>query len=182
MKMSQTTKMTVKIYEPLLKDFNCQIDSLFIKRDAFLSAMIEREVGNLARDMEGKWLTPNAKRYIAGELKRMGTTTVNVVVDKTTVDKLNAVVKASNMVRDAFMNRLVMLLRSSGRMLNYLELPHFINGSEFDACVEPMPTSPMQAIESVHADPLYYLRVACDERHKIYLLHGRIDGARHESL
>jgi hypothetical protein len=159
MKMSQT-KITVKIYEPLLRDFDRQLDKLFIKRDAFLNAMIQEEVRYLANDMEGKRLTLSAKRYIAGELKRMGTTAVNVVVD------------ASNLVRDAFMNRLIMLLRSSGALLKYLELPEFITGSEFDSCVEPMPTSPMKAMEAVHADPLFYLRVACEERHKtgLYLL------------
>ena len=171
MKISQT-KITVKIYEPLLRDFDRQLDKLFIKRDAFLNAMIQEEVRHLANDMEGKQLTLSAKRYIAGELKRMGTTPVNVVVDKATADALNAVVEASNLVRDAFMNRLIMLLRSSGPLLSYLELPEFITGSEFDSCVEPMPTSPMKAMEAVHADPLFYLRVACEERHKtgLYLL------------
>lgn len=102
----------------------------------------------------------------------MGTTPVNIVVDKATADALNSVVDTSNLVRDAFMNRLIMLLRSSGPQLKYLELPEFITGSQFDSWVEPMPTSPMQAIEAVHADPLFYLRVACEERHKtgLYLL------------
>jgi len=169
--MSQT-KITVKIYEPLLRDFDRQIDKLFIKRDAFLNAMIQEEVRHLANDMEGKRLTTTTKRYIAGELKRLGTTQVNVVVDKSTADALNAVVETSNMVRDAFMNRLIMLLRSSSQLLGYLELPEFINGSNFESYVEPMPTSPMKAMEAVHADPLFYLRVACEERFKtgLYLL------------
>jgi len=166
------TKITIKIYEPLLRDFDQQINKLFIKRDAFLNAMIQEEVKHLADDMEGKRLTPNAKRYIAGELKRLGTTPVNVVVDKSTADALNAVVEATNMVRDAFMNRLIMLLRSSAQLLNYLELPEFITDSAFDSYVEPMPTSPMKAIEAVHSDPLFYLRVACEERNKtgLYLM------------
>lgn len=169
--MSQT-KITVKIYEPLLRDFDRQLDKLFIKRDAFLNAMIQKEVLHLAYDMEGNRLTLRAKRYIAGELKRMGTTPVNVVVEKSTADALNSVVDATNLVRDAFMNRLIMLLRSSGPLLKYLELPEFITGSQFDSCVEPMPTSPMKALEAVHGDPLFYLRVACEERHKtgLYLL------------
>lgn len=168
--MSQT-KITVKIYEPLLKDFDRQLAKLFIKRDAFLNAMIQEEVQHLAKDLEGKRLTLSAKQYIAGELKRMGTRQVNVVVDKTTADALNSVVDVSNMVRDAFINRLIMLLRSSGPLLRYLELPEFIKGSVYSG-VETMPTSPMKAIESVHSDPLFYLRVACEERHEtgLYLL------------
>ena len=64
-KVSQT-KITVKIYEPLLRDFDRQIDKLFIKRDAFLNAMIQNEAQHLASEMDGKLLTPKAKRYIAG--------------------------------------------------------------------------------------------------------------------
>jgi metal-responsive CopG/Arc/MetJ family transcriptional regulator len=170
MKMSQT-KITVKIYEPLLRDFDRQLAKLFIKRDAFLNAMIQEEVQHLAKDLEGKQLTVSAKRYIAGELKRMGTRQVNVVVDKTTADALDSVVKASNLVRDAFINRLIMLLRSTGPLLKYLELPEFIKGSDYSG-VETMPTSPLKAIESVHGDPLFYLRVACEARYEtgLYLL------------
>lgn len=166
------TKITVKIHEPLLRYFDHQIHNLFIKRDAFLNAMIKGEVEHLADDMKGRRLTRRAKRYIAGELKRMGTTQVNVVVDKSTADALNAVVEASNMVRDAFINRLIMLLRSSGPLLSYLDLPQTITERDFGACVEPMPTSPLNAMEAVHADPLFYLRIACKERHQtgLYLV------------
>jgi hypothetical protein len=90
-----------------LRDFDKQIDSLFIKRDAFLNCMIQEEIPHLARDLEGKRLSLKAKRYIAGELKRLGTVPVNVVVDKSTADTLNAIVDSSNIVRDAFINRLM---------------------------------------------------------------------------
>jgi hypothetical protein len=170
--MSQTTKITVKIYEPLLKDFSGQINSLFIKRDAFLNSMIQEEVRHLAIDLEGKKLSLRAKRYIAGELKKMKTKVVNLVVDKSTANQLNAIVEETNIVRDAFINRLIMFLRSSSPLLSYLDLPEFITGSAFDSSVEPMPTSPMKAIEAVHFDPLFYLRVAAEERHKtgLYLI------------
>ena len=169
--MSQT-KITVKIEDRLLKGFEDQINKLFIKRDAYLNAMIQKEARHLANDMEGKRLTSRAKRYIAGELKRMGTTQVNIAVDKATADLLNTVVKKSNIVRDAFMNRLILLMRASSLLLNYLELPEFITGSDFDSYVEPMPTSPLKAIEAVHTDPLSYLRIACQERFQtgLYLL------------
>lgn len=166
------TKITVKIHARMLLAFDRQIDQLFLKRDAFLNAMIKGEIEHLAEDMEGKRLTPRAKRYIAGELKRMGTTQVNVVVDKSTADALNAVVEASNMVRDAFINRLIMLLRSSGPLLSYLDLPQTITERDFGAGVEPMPTSPMTAMEAVHTDPLHYLRTACKRQHQtgLYLV------------
>ena len=163
--MSQTTKITVKIYEPLLTAFGKEIDSLFIKRDAFLNSMIQEEVQHLTRDLEGKKLSVRAKRYIAGELKKLGTVQVNIVMDKTTADQLNAIVEKTNIVRDAFINRLIMLLRSNSNLLKYLDLPVSITGSAFESYVEPMPTSPLTAIAAVHHDPLFYLRVAAEERH-----------------
>ena len=170
--MDQTTKITAKIYKPLLNNFNKQVDSLFLKRDAFLNSMIKGEVQHLASDLEGKKLSVRAKRYIAGELKQMGTVQVNIVVDKYTADQLNAIVNETNIVRDAFLNRLIMLLRSSPTLLNYLDLPEYITGSEFESGIDPMPTSPLRAIEAVQSDPLFYLRVAAEERYKtgLYLI------------
>ncbi len=76
------------------------------------------------------------------------------------------------MVRDAFINRLIMFLRSSTFLLKYLDLPEFVTSSAFRSSVEPMPASPLKAIEAVHADPLYYLRVAIEEQYEtgLYLV------------
>ncbi len=167
-----TTKITVKLYAPLLAAFDRDIEALFLKRDAFLNSMIKGEVQHLAADLGDKKLSAKAKRYIAGELKRLGTTTVNIVVEKSTAEALNAVVDKTNMVRDAFLNRLIMFLRSSREILRYLDLPENVGLFAFQSSVEPMPTSPMRAIEAVHSDPFYYLRVACEERFDtgLYLL------------
>ncbi len=166
------TKITVKIFEPLLKGFDHQIDRLFIKRDAFLNHIIKAEVAHLAEEMAGKRLSSKARQYVSQQLKKMGTKTVNVVVDKDTANALNAVVGQCNMVRDAFLNRLIIFLRSSAPLLSHLELPHFIVRSEFDSVYEEMPTSPLGSMEAVTADPFYYLRISVAERYNtgLYLL------------
>lgn len=181
--MSQT-KITVKIYEPLLRAFDKQIEALFIKRDAFLNSVIQGELKHLARDMEGKKLSSKANRYISGELKKLGTKQVNIVVDHSTAESLKKIVDGTtnedgtkngdgaNIVRDAFFNRLIMFLRSSPDFLKHLDLPLFINGSEFESVINPMPTSPLQAMLEVQNDPLYYLREGAEERLKtgLYLI------------
>ena len=91
---------------------------------------------------------------------------VNLQIEQSTANELNRVVEASNMVRDAFINRLIMFLRSSTTLLKALELPEFITRREFDSSVPDMPTSPLRAIETVHDDPLFYIRTAIEERHK----------------
>jgi len=158
------TKITVKIVASMLRTFDTQLDKLHIKRDAFFNSMLLGEIPNLERDLKGKRLSAQAKRHIASALKRLGTKQVNVSIDHATAKALKAVVAKRNIVRDAFINRLIMFLRSSDVVLKYLELPQFVNSSSFEGHVEPMPTSPLKAIESVHSDPLYYLRVAAEER------------------
>ncbi|MBK6630053.1 MAG: hypothetical protein IPG33_02880 [Betaproteobacteria bacterium] len=170
--MDQKTKITAKIYAPQLHDFNRQIDVLCIKRDAFLNKVINYELDHLAADMAGKRLSPEAKKFISRELKRMGTVPVNMVVGKLVAKRLNEIVETSNLVRDAFINRLLLLLRSSPKLLDYLDLPEFVTDSSFTSIVQPMPTGPLQAIKEVNSDPLFYLRIASRERHKtgLYLL------------
>jgi hypothetical protein len=159
------TKITVKIYTPLLADFGSKVDKLFMKRDAFLNNLIRGELLNLKQDLEGKLLSNRARQYVAGKLKRLETTYINVVVDRQTAKDLNDIVQQTNIVRDAFVNRLLFLFRASDAALRYLELPTKVNRSSFASNVESMPTSPMTALSEIISDPLYYLRVAAAERH-----------------
>ena len=172
MPTTSATKMTVKIYGPLLKNFSEQIESLCIKRDAFMNKMISTELNHLAEDMAGKKNSEPARRFIAGELKRLGLHKVNMVIDKDVVDELNEIVERHNLVRDAFINRLLMFLRSSNGLLQTLDLPLMIVRSEFKDLYEEMPTSPLRALDAVYADPMYYIRIAAEERHQkgIYAL------------
>ncbi|MDD5240589.1 MAG: hypothetical protein PHG47_02585 [Sulfuricella sp.] len=165
------TKITVKVYKPLMTAFNDKLDKLHIKRDRFLNDMIQSEAKNLATDMEGKSLSPKAKRYIINELGRLDTVPVNIGVDKITANKLNEIIKESNMVRDAFINRLILFLLSPNAFLNTLELPLDVTDPILKPC-EPLSTSPLQAIEQVSSDPLFYLRTAVKNLNEtgLYLL------------
>lgn len=159
----EETKITAKIFLPMLENFNKQINRLHIKRDSYLNAMIKAELPYLEAEMQGKVLSTKAKRYIAGSLKRMGTHNVNIVVEKDIADRLNKIVSESNLVRDAFINRLILLLRSSDSFLKNVGLPLRINTNAYRVMVFDLPTSPLNAIEEVMTDPLYYLRIASDE-------------------
>lgn len=159
------TKMTVKVHGLRMERFNQQVHSLHLVRDAFLDSMIHSETPRLAEDLAGKRQSPAARLHIARSLKRMGTVQVNLKVRKSTVEALDKVVAETNMVRDAFINRLILFLQSSDWLLKYLELPHAVTGSAFRSSVEPMPTGPLNAIHALYADPLYYLRVAIEERY-----------------
>jgi hypothetical protein len=150
-----TTKITAKVYKPLWMNFMQQADALFLKRDAFLNHMIRIETPHLARELKDKKLSSKARRYLSGELKRMGTETVNIVVEQETADALKQVVDSANLVRDGFINRLLMLLRSSDALLRSLNMPITLDGMQG---LEGMPVSPLKAMEAVRDDPFYFIR------------------------
>jgi hypothetical protein len=161
----EITKITVKIYEPLLIAFDRQLKSLFIKRDEFLNHVIKVEIPLLAKEMNDLRQSGEARRYIAGKLKKMGTRTVNVVVEKATALALNEIVESANMVRDAFVNRLILLLAANEPLIAYLNLPDFLHEEAYQRLIpRPIRTSPLPAIASILEDPLYYLRLAAEER------------------
>jgi hypothetical protein len=169
------TKITALLYEPVYKEFTLQLMSLPLKRDAFIELMIERELPELRRDLEGKVNSAKAKRYISGCLKKMGGGRVgelrplSIAVQKSTAQALRDLAQEHNFPRDAFINRLIALLRSTDYLLKELDLPAGVSDVRG---TESMPTSPMKTLEATFYDPLYFLRAACQQRYGcgLYLL------------
>ncbi|MDF1832462.1 MAG: hypothetical protein P1U52_08905 [Porticoccaceae bacterium] len=159
-----TTKITVKILDKLLSKFNEAINSSFIKKDAFLNYIIESETKELATELDGFILSGEARRYISGALKKEGTRTVNITVNKSTAEALNTVVSKTNISRDAFINRLIYFLLGTPKLLKTLELPRHTNHPALGSA-EDMETSPLPAIASIMKNPLFYLRIAHNEIH-----------------
>lgn len=161
---NEQTKITVKVESNLFRAFMHKINCLFIKRDAFLNQIIKIETEHLKVDLAGKKLTSKANRYISNDLKRRGTTSVNIVVDKDVANLLNEVVAEANIVRDAFINRVILLLIGNDSVLDFFDLPHFINGNTYNSAVpNAVPTAPFKALSLFQKDPLYYIRLACDD-------------------
>lgn len=164
------TKITAKLFEPMYLDFDRQLSDALMRRDAFLDRMISQEIPYLRDDLRGKQLSPEANRFISGELKRLGGSDagplrqVSISVRHETAKELRAVVEEHNLVRDAFLNRLIALLRASDKLLGALGLPKRVRWGRADG-TEDMPTSPMRVIDETLGDPFYYLRAACEERH-----------------
>ena len=153
------TKITAKIYSNLLERFDKEIAGTHLKRDAFLNAVIKHEIQYLESDLTGVKLSNAARKHISGSLKRLGTKTVNITVDKSTAKELNRVVGNTNIVRDAFLNRLIYLLLATPNLLKALELPSHIDDQVLSSA-QGMPTGAFPAIREVLGDPLFYLRIA----------------------
>ncbi|MGB7420312.1 MAG: hypothetical protein WA917_00315 [Comamonas sp.] len=162
------TKITAKIFEPAYRDLNNRLKGALLSRDAFLDHVIAQEIPYLHRDLEGKRLSKKANQYISHCLKKLGgreappLKQISIAIKHKTAKQLRSVVDEHNLVRDAFLNRLIFLLRASNNALAALDLPTHVASFRRDGTVD-IPTSPLQAIEITLADPFYYLRAGCED-------------------
>ncbi len=166
---SGLTKITASFFAPMYADFNRQMERALLRRDAFLDQILEREIPHLTADLAGKRQSKAAHQYVSRQLTEMGERKtenlvgVSISLRHETADKLRKVVAEHNLVRNAFLNYVVALLRSSDALLTSLDLPKYVAQVR---STEDMPTSPLSAILEVQNDPLHYLRAACEERHE----------------
>ena len=105
---------------------------------------------------------------------RLGTKQVNIGLDKSIALDLNKIVKESNLVRDAFFNRLIAFLPiERPASTTYSELPKHEDGRVGKNYANiAKPVSPLAALSDTFDDPLWYLHMAAKEIHdtSLYLL------------
>lgn len=164
----QTTKITVKLFQPMYEKFSRQLAAMPLLKDAFIDEMILSELRYLEEDLSGKVNSEAARRYIAGSLKRMGPKDreldpVSIKVALSTAAMLRRVAERHNLCRDAFVNFLFACLRGEDRFLKYLGFSTRVGKIGWQSGVEDMPTSPLKAIEVSLSDPLYYMRSECQD-------------------
>lgn len=165
---SDLTKLTAHFYEPMYAAFDQQMAAALLRRDAFLDKVIAIEIPYLREDLKGNRQSDKAYRHISRELKKLGgqkappLKQVSLSIRHTTAEALRGAVEEHNLVRDAFLNLLITLLRSSDAILDALDLPKRVGSVR---STEDMPTSSLRAIEEAQSDPLYYLRAGCEARH-----------------
>jgi hypothetical protein len=155
-------KISFRVPPGLWQRFAEQAKDLFLNRAPFLDHLIQRELQELERDLGERRLSTRAKRHISGELKRQGAKSINIEIAESTAAELNRVMKDRNLVRDAFLCRLLIFLRGTDTLLGFLDVPTKVKESiqlrNGVIGLEAMPTSPMRAMEAVRDDPMFYVR------------------------
>lgn len=152
------TSISFRVPPKLWSDFKEQTDRLFLSRAPFLDHMVANELPHLRADLKGVRLSSRTKRYIAGELKRNEPVSVNIEVRPSTAEALRDAIEEHNLVRDAFMCRLIIFLRCTKELRKFLELPSYATDRGLPGGLEEMPISPLEAMEAVRDDPLFYIR------------------------
>ena len=166
-----TPKSAISFSVPtaLWRRFHARTDALFLARAPFLDHVISRELPYLSEDLSGYRMSTRSKRYVSGELRREDVTSVNIEVRPATAIGVRETLQAHNLVRDAFLTRLVALLYGSDRLLEVLGVPRRTGDIRGGAKLEDMPTSPLAAMEAVRDDPLFYLRSVVRDQHGVGL-------------
>lgn len=161
------TAISFNVPPKLWAAFKAQTDGLFLSRAPFLDYMVANELPHLSTELGGLNLSLRAKRYIAGAMKKQGPISVNIEVQPATAEALREAAQAHNLVRDAFMARLLIFLRSTDAFLKYLEVPRIATSRGTNASLEEMPASPLKAMEAVRDDPLFYVRFHVEAVHEV---------------
>lgn len=182
MEIKDKQKISFRVPEILLGRFNKEFKNLPLARDQFISNLIRTECECLAADLKGKKLSAEAKTFIANQLKNMekGTRPVSIVIDTDVAARLNKIVEKTNIVRDAFLNRILYFLLLTARLRNHLDLPdefdqfQIISKRKSELRWETIPVSPIEWLAQVLADPFCYLREELSRRNeggdKLYLI------------
>lgn len=109
--MSSKKKISFKASEAIIKKFNDEISDLPLAKDQLLNNLIKNEVEHLAKAMKDKVLLDETKTYISNQLKAIkgGLKPVSVLLDEDVIIRLDSVIKKTNIVRDAFINRVIFI-------------------------------------------------------------------------
>jgi hypothetical protein len=112
------TKILVNVYEPLIGIMKIKLDAACLKRDAYLDKALRSEINFL---LEGTMSNSDkAKNYIADNLKQLKLKPLNLMLSTETIELMNSVCKEKNVPRDAFINRVFLLMVASETVLNEL--------------------------------------------------------------
>jgi len=131
------TKITVTIWAPVWRKLEQALQKACLKRDAYIAALIERELLELEREVA----VPNsekARQFIERQLRALlesNATPLSISLPPETARKLDAICKDRRIVRDAFLNRLFLFLGHGPEMAGRLLF------SDFNLSMDPLPTA-----------------------------------------
>jgi hypothetical protein len=119
MEKGQLQKTTVKIWTPLIDKLEQKVAKACLRRDAYLARVLAVEIPCLDAEV----CLPNSAEshaFVAAQLDTLDRKPVSLLLPPDLTKSLNAVCKQKRIVRDAFFNRLFLLLAASPRVIDRL--------------------------------------------------------------
>lgn len=122
----ETKKISVKIWRPILDKLDKKIEQACLRRDAYLSKVLEVELGKL--DEEVSIANSQASYdYVFSRLEVLDRKLVSLALPPELITRLNEICSRKRIVRDAFFNRLFLLLTASPKAIDQL----FFGGADY---------------------------------------------------
>lgn len=115
-------KTTVKIWRPIIEKLDAKMDAACLRRDAYLNRLLELELSRLDSEVS----IPNsveAQTLVASRLDHLERKTVSLAIRSDLLDRLQDICGRKRIVRDAFFNRVFLLLAASSKLIDHLMFP-----------------------------------------------------------
>ncbi|GAB3656469.1 hypothetical protein [Ramlibacter alkalitolerans] len=117
--LASNQKISVKVWEPLITKLDQKMERACLRRDAYLARVLALEVPCLDAEV----VLPNsvtAQAYVAAQLETLPRKLMSLALPADLMRSLNEVCKKKRIVRDAFFNRLFLLLAAPPRAIDQL--------------------------------------------------------------
>lgn len=112
-------KISVKIWRPIIEKLDAKIDKACLRRDAYLAKILEVELGWLDEEVS----IPNTQAsydHVLERLDQLDRKLVSLALPPDLTARLNEICSRKRIVRDAFFNRLFLLLAVSPAVVDKL--------------------------------------------------------------
>ncbi len=120
-------KISVKIWRPIIEKLDRKLDAACLRRDAYLTKVLDIEVAHLDQEIS----IPNSQAsydHVAARLDEFDRKLVSLALPIELTTRINDVCARKRIVRDAFFNRLLLLLTAPPKTIDTL----FFDGYEAD--------------------------------------------------
>lgn len=112
-------KISVKIWRPIIEKLDKKIEAACLRRDAYLNRVLETELPELDREVSIP-SSPVAQAFIAARLDELDRKLVSLTLRPDLVQQLNEICERKRIVRDAFFNRVFLLLATGSKQIDAL--------------------------------------------------------------
>ena len=135
------SKLTIRIWTPILDALNQRTDEAFLRRDSLISRALEVELPRIKVQLPHRNST-KARRYIEARLRTLfssgqGAQQISLALDPQVAKQLEQICQDLNVPRETLLNRLFMLLGSPGKFLS----EHFSHFTPQPLSAEEFPTA-----------------------------------------
>lgn len=117
--LKTTPKISVKIWQPIIEKLDKKIDTACLRRDAYLVKVLETELDWLDHEVS----IPNSQAsydYVFDRLDQLDRKLVSLALPTALTQRLNEICARKRIVRDAFFNRIFLLLAAAPNVVDTL--------------------------------------------------------------